>query len=99
MARYARRPMVEQEKLALFSFWRAVGQRMHIQQIPESMSEFERFNVEYEQKNFQYTDGGHRVASATRDMFLGWVLPKPLRRLMWCHFVIDFGCIQAILII
>ena len=80
MARYARRPMVEQEKLALFYFWRAVGQRMHIQAIPDEISEFEGFNIEYEQQNFRYTEGGHRVASATRDMFLGWVLPPPLRR-------------------
>lgn len=79
MARYARRPMVEHEKLALFYFWRAVGQRMHIQAIPEEVSEFEGFNVEYEQRNFCYTEGGKRVVSATRDMFLGWVLPAPLR--------------------
>ncbi len=37
MARYASRPMVEQEKLALFYFWRVVGQRMHIQAIPEEI--------------------------------------------------------------
>ena len=80
MARYARRPMVEQEKMALFYFWRAVGQRMGIQAIPDEISEFERFNVEYERQNFHYTEGGHRVASATRDMFLGWVLPTSLRR-------------------
>ena len=80
MARYARRPMVEQEKLALFYLWRAVGQRMGIQSIPDEISKFEGFNVEYERQNFHYTEGGHRVASATRDMFLGWVLPPPLRR-------------------
>ena len=80
MARYARRPMVEQEKLALFYFWRAVGQRMHIRAIPDEISEFEGFNVEYERQNFRYTEGGHRVASATRDMFLSWVLPPPFRR-------------------
>ena len=80
MSRYAWGPMVEQEKLALFYFWCAVGQRMHIQAIPEEIAEFEWFNVEYEQQNFHYTEGGHRVASATRDMFLGWVVPPPLRR-------------------
>ncbi len=53
---------------------------MHIQAIPDEISEFEKFNVEYERQNFRYTEGGHRVASATRDMFLGWMLPPPLRR-------------------
>ena len=73
--------MVEQEKLALFYFWRAVGQRMHIQAIPDEIGEFEGFNFEYEQQDFHHTDEGHRVASATRDMFLLWVLPhhNPLR--------------------
>lgn len=80
MARYARRPMVEQEKLALFYFWHAVGQRMHIQAIPEGIVEFERFKVDYERQNFQYTEEGRRAALATRDMSVGWVLPPTLRR-------------------
>jgi hypothetical protein len=80
MARYARRPMVEHEKLALFYFWRAVGQRMHIRAIPEEVTEFEGFNLNYERRNFGYTEGGHLVASATRDMVLGWALPRPLRQ-------------------
>ena len=98
MARYARRPMVEQEKLSLFYFWRAVGQRMHIQAIPGEISEFEGFNIEYEQQNFHYTEGGHRVASATRDMFLSWVLPAPLRRFAApaIHALLDDGVLEGL---
>ena len=81
MARYGRRPMVEQEKLALFYFWREVGLRMHLHSIPDGLAEFEQFNADYELRNFQYSAAGHQVASATRDMFLRWVLPPPLRRL------------------
>jgi hypothetical protein len=81
MERYAYRPMVEQEKLALFYFWREVAARMGIQAVPEDPEEFERFNVTYEEEKFQYSLAGHGVALATRGMFLGWFLPPTLRRL------------------
>jgi hypothetical protein len=81
MERYAYRPMVEQEKLALFYFWRQLSRLMNIHAMPEDIEGLERFNIEYEKQNFRYTDAGHRVATATRDMFLGWFLPPALRRL------------------
>jgi hypothetical protein len=81
MARYGYRPMVKQEKLALFYFWCEIGRRMGIRELPQDIQSFEQFNVEYERQNFRYTDAGHHVAAATRDMFLGWFLPRPLRRL------------------
>jgi hypothetical protein len=83
MERYTYRPMVEQEKLALFHFWREVAARMGIQAVPASLGAFERFNVMYEEGKFQYTPVGHRVASATRDMFLGWFLPQSPAVLQW----------------
>ncbi len=79
--RFGWRRMVEQERLGLYYFWRAVGQRMNIQDIPASMTEYERFNVEYEQTRFRYSDASRRTAVATRDMFLAWFLPQPLWKL------------------
>jgi hypothetical protein len=81
MERYAYRAMFQQEKLALFYFWREVAARMGIQGAPEEMEEFQRFNVTYEESKFQLTPAGHRVALATQDMFLGWFLPLALRHL------------------
>jgi ER-bound oxygenase mpaB/B'/Rubber oxygenase, catalytic domain len=71
-ARFGWRPLIATEKLATFFFWREVGKRMAIQDIPETYDAFERFNVEFERERFAYTHAGHRVASATRDMFVGW---------------------------
>jgi hypothetical protein len=71
-ARFGWRPLVEQERLASFHFWRAVGSRMAIKEIPEDYAEFERFNVEYERANFVRTEAGVRVGRATRAMFLAW---------------------------
>jgi hypothetical protein len=77
-ARFGWRPLIKAEKLATFEFWREVGRRMAIKEIPESYADFERFNEEYERKNFRRTDESRRVGTATRDMFLAWFpgLPK-----------------------
>jgi hypothetical protein len=71
-ARWGWRPMCEKEKLALFYFWREVGGRMGICDVPADYDEFERFNVAYEKENFRYSEANHRVGSATRDLFLSW---------------------------
>ncbi|MDZ8135822.1 MAG: oxygenase MpaB family protein [Nostoc sp. DedQUE04] len=71
-ASFGWRLMCEQEKLAAFYFWREVGKRMHIQNIPETYAEFERYNRDYEQANFRYSDTNRRVGEATRNLFLSW---------------------------
>jgi hypothetical protein len=81
-ARFGWRPMVDAEKLAMYFFWRDVGRRMAMRDIPASYDELEQFNVAFERERFAYTDAGARVAAATRDMFLAWFpgLPKALGR-------------------
>ena len=78
-ARFGWRPLVEREKLAAFHFWRQVGRRMAIKDIPETYEELERYNVEYERANFRYADSNARVARASRDMFLAWFPGVPKR--------------------
>jgi mpaB/rubber oxygenase-like protein len=77
--RFGWRPLIETEKLATFEFWREVGRRMAIKDIPAGYAELERFNEDYERRNFQRTGPSERVGRATRDMFLAWFsgLPKP----------------------
>lgn len=81
-ARFGWRPMVEVEKLAMYYFWRDVGRRMGMRDIPAGYDEMEQFNVAFERDRFGCTDAGARVAAATRDMFLAWFpgLPKALGR-------------------
>jgi hypothetical protein len=76
--RYGWRPLTEKEKLAAFYFWREVGARMNIRDIPETQDEFEAYNLAYERERFAYTESARRVAEATRDMFLDWFLPRSL---------------------
>src|SRR5205085_11490612 len=43
-ARFGWRAMIQPEKVALFHFWRAVGHRMGIQDIPARLEDFERYS-------------------------------------------------------
>ncbi len=78
-ARFGWRPLIETEKLATFEFWREVGRRMAIKEIPESYGELERFNEEYERRTFRQTEASRRVGTATRDMFIAWFPGLPRR--------------------
>ncbi|MCK6449818.1 MAG: DUF2236 domain-containing protein [Alphaproteobacteria bacterium] len=94
--RFGWRPMAEAERLALFHFWREVGRRMHLADLPESYDAFERFNIEYERTKFERTEAGRRVGTATRELFAGW-FPKPLRPLVRraVHALMDDATIAA----
>ena len=78
-ARFGWRQLVEHEKLAAFHFWREIGRRMAITDIPVTYEELERYNVEYERSNFRYAESNARVARASRDMFLAWFPGVPKR--------------------
>lgn len=80
--RFGWRRMCEQERLAMFYFWREVGQRMGIKDLPDNYHSFEQFNRDYEQQHYQYTDTNHRVGNATVELFVGWFprLLSPLVR-------------------
>src|SRR5215213_4900648 len=77
--RYGWRPLVEQERLAAFYFWREVGRRMGIKGIPDRFDDLESYNVEYERSNFRFAESNRRVAEASRDMFLAWFPGVPKR--------------------
>ncbi len=78
--RFGWRRWIEAERLAQFHFWREVGRRMAIREIPESLQELERVNAEVERTRFAPTDAGKRLARAQQDVFLAWFpwLPKRL---------------------
>jgi hypothetical protein len=71
-ARFGWRLMCEQERLAMFHFWREVGRRMNVQDIPTDYHAFEAFNVAYERRHYRFTEANQRVGAATRDLFISW---------------------------
>ena len=80
-ARFGWRQMCEAERLAMFHFWREVGYRMGIEELPAGYAVFERFNIEYEKREFRYTEANRRVGAATVEMFASW-FPWVLRPLV-----------------
>jgi uncharacterized protein (DUF2236 family) len=67
------RRFTEKERLALFYFWREVGKRMNIKDIPDTTEAFERWSLEYEQRYFTFADTNQKIADATIAVFAGWV--------------------------
>jgi hypothetical protein len=80
-ARFGWRAMCESERLAYFHFWRAVGERMGIRDIPADYAAFERYNIDYEKRHFRRTDASRRLGAVMIDLFAGW-FPRPVRPLV-----------------
>jgi hypothetical protein len=78
MERFGWRPMTDHEKLAQFYFWKQLGRYMNIRDIPDTIEELEAFNVEYERAHFRCDPANAVIGNATRDLLLGWYMPKPL---------------------
>jgi hypothetical protein len=70
--RFGWRTMGANECQALFYFWRAVGQRMGIRDIPPESARFEEFNRRYESEHFRYADSNQRIGNAVLAMFCSW---------------------------
>jgi uncharacterized protein (DUF2236 family) len=96
VARFGWRPLCEQERLAYFHFWREVGRRMGIRDVPTDYAAFERFNREYERRHYRFTEANRRVGTATRELFVGW-FPRPLAPLVRAaiHALLDEPLIEA----
>lgn len=79
---YGWRPLLDIEKLAYFHFWREVGRRMNIKEIPTEFDAYDRFNRDYEKQHFRFVETNQRVGSATRELFCSWFprLMAPLVR-------------------
>jgi ER-bound oxygenase mpaB/B'/Rubber oxygenase, catalytic domain len=67
--RFGWRALTDEERWGWFVFWREVGKRMHIRDIPEDLSAFEQFNRDYEAACFAGTEvgrSGRRRATFSR---------------------------------
>ena len=64
--------MCDIERWAYFYFWREVGRRMNIKDIPADYTTFEQFNRDYERRHYRFTEPNQRVGAATRELFVSW---------------------------
>jgi hypothetical protein len=82
--RFGWRVMIDAERIALFHFWSAVGERMGIRDIPSSYDAFEQFNQEYERTHFRHSEASSCVGAATRELFKSW-FPR------WMRVLVEHG--------
>lgn len=75
------RMYTEHEKIAGFTYWKEMSKRMNIKDLPDSLEDFEQFNIAYERKHFRYAPSNEKIALATRDLLLSMYLPH------WLWFV------------
>ncbi|HEY3158120.1 MAG TPA: oxygenase MpaB family protein [Vicinamibacterales bacterium] len=66
------RPTALNERLGFYWFWREIGTRMRITNIPASYDAFEAWSRAYERAQFRFADTNQRVGSSTRDLFVAW---------------------------
>lgn len=76
--KFAWRKTYLNERLALFYFWREVGIKMRIKDIPDTYMEFEKFSQNYEDAMFSNVEVTQRIANPTRDLLLSFYLPRQL---------------------
>lgn len=76
--RFGWRRLTAAERRAIFVYWSALGPRLGVRGIPDTLDELVRFNQRYEVERFRYAPSNRRVADATLGVALGR-LPTPLR--------------------
>lgn len=81
MKKYGWRKMSENEEEALFLFFKEVGKRMQLTDIPESLTELRAFAYNYEERHFRYAESNRVIADATVKIVENW-FPKFLRPLI-----------------
>jgi ER-bound oxygenase mpaB/B'/Rubber oxygenase, catalytic domain len=69
------RPTCRNEKLAYYWFWRRIGERMGIRDIPPTYEAFEQWARDYERAQFRFAETNRKIGAATRDLFASWT-PK-----------------------
>lgn len=70
--RFGWRPLHENERLAAYHYYRAVGSRMGIKDIPGGYHEFAEFKRDYEDRHFVYSGTNRRIGDYTVGLFAGW---------------------------
>jgi len=79
--RYGWRRLHPHERLASYHFYRQVGIRMGIKDIPDSYQDYHRFKTDYEREHFVYSGDNHRIGTYTLRLFQSWypaVLERPV---------------------
>lgn len=78
ITRHGWRPLHAHERLAAYHYYREVGRRMGIQDIPAGFAEFQGFKRSYEESSFVFDPANREIGDYTVALFAAW-FPRPLR--------------------
>ncbi|MFB9909038.1 oxygenase MpaB family protein [Allokutzneria oryzae] len=76
--RFGWRPLSRHEKHATFHFYREVGRRMAIRDIPECYDELLQFKLDYERTRFRYAASSRELGERSLRLMCSWY-PRPVR--------------------
>lgn len=79
ITRFGWRELTEAECADFLTYYRDLGGRMGITDIPQTLAAFDTFNRRYEETHFAYAKSNAQIATATMDLMLGFYAP----RLLW----------------
>jgi hypothetical protein len=90
------RPTCRNERLGYYWFWREIGTRMGMRDIPPSYEAFEAWAHAYEREQFRFTETNQRVGTATRELFASWFprFAAPAVRL-GVHALLDDAMVES----
>ncbi|EYD70923.1 oxygenase MpaB family protein [Limimaricola hongkongensis] len=74
--RFGRRPMTAHEKVAWTNYYRGLGARMGIAEIPDDLAGFAAMSAAYERQHMRFAPSNRAVGKATLDLLLGFYLPR-----------------------
>lgn len=78
LGQHGYRPLTPHEQKAWFNFFKTVGERMGMQDVPQTWGAFQQWVDAYEAKHLVYAESNRKVADATVAIFIGW-FPWPLK--------------------
>ena len=76
LERFGKRAMTGIERDASVQYYRALGHKMGITDIPPDFAAFERFQRTYEDTHFDYADSNAEIGALTRDLLLSMYVPR-----------------------
>ncbi|MFK7893805.1 MAG: oxygenase MpaB family protein [Granulosicoccus sp.] len=78
LERFGKRAMTRNEIDACVAYYRSLGTRMEIRDIPENLQGFVDYHDNYEASHFSFAKSNAEIGSLTRDLLLSMYLPQ------WC---------------
>ena len=96
--RFGWRPLHLNEKLAAYYFWREIAKRMAIKDVPDTYEGLERYYEDFARRHYRFAPENLALAESTRDLLLGWYLPRvlwPLGR-PFVHALMDDRLLEAV---